>query len=342
MVTYLNVHSVLQSEREAARVNNTQGPRVMVVGQTDTGKTTLCKLLIGYATREGETPVFVDLDVGQGSISLPGTIGALPVDRPVDIEEGFALTAPLIYYFGHVTPSANRELFEHQVDLLGKQLDQRMETNEKARASGCVINTCGWVDGMGYELLLHSIKALKVQTVLVIDHERMCSDLQSSFASAATPLRVVKLRKSGGVVVRPNAFRREARNARIKSYFYGGKDKKGQAELCPAQIVVDLRRRTVYNIGGGPQAPAGALPAGQSATYGALSLEPMPPQKDMMHSVLALVHANSEKDVINGNVAGFLHVTDVKPERGVIHCTAPCPGPLPSKFLIAGTLKYME
>ena len=30
-------------------------------------------------------------------------------------------------------------------------------------ASGMVINTLGWVDGLGYELLLHSIRALKVR-----------------------------------------------------------------------------------------------------------------------------------------------------------------------------------
>ena len=37
----------------------------MVVGPTDVGKSTVCKLLVNYAARLGRAPVFVDLDVGQ-------------------------------------------------------------------------------------------------------------------------------------------------------------------------------------------------------------------------------------------------------------------------------------
>ena len=37
----------------------------MVVGPVDVGKSTLCKLLVNYAARQGRAPVLVDLDVGQ-------------------------------------------------------------------------------------------------------------------------------------------------------------------------------------------------------------------------------------------------------------------------------------
>ena len=63
------------------------------------------RLLLNYAVRMGRSPVFVDLDVGQGSISVPGSIGAVLVERPAIIEEGgFAETAPLVYHYGHTTP----------------------------------------------------------------------------------------------------------------------------------------------------------------------------------------------------------------------------------------------
>ena len=53
----------------------------------------------------GRRPVFVDLDVGQGSISVPGSIGAVLVERPAKIEEGgFSENAPLVYHYGHTTP----------------------------------------------------------------------------------------------------------------------------------------------------------------------------------------------------------------------------------------------
>ena len=46
-----------------------------MVGPTDVGKSTVCKLLANYAARLGRSPIIVDLDVGQSEISVPGTIG---------------------------------------------------------------------------------------------------------------------------------------------------------------------------------------------------------------------------------------------------------------------------
>ena len=37
----------------------------MVVGPTDVGKSTLCKMLVNYASRLGRAAILVDLDVGQ-------------------------------------------------------------------------------------------------------------------------------------------------------------------------------------------------------------------------------------------------------------------------------------
>lgn len=54
-----------------------RGPITMVVGPTDVGKSTVCRILLNYAVRMGRTPVFVDLDVGQGQVSVPGSVGKL-------------------------------------------------------------------------------------------------------------------------------------------------------------------------------------------------------------------------------------------------------------------------
>jgi polynucleotide 5'-kinase involved in rRNA processing len=56
------------------------------VGPTDSGKSTISKILIGYATRKGHSPTYVDLDIGQGSITIPGAIAAVTMDLPVPAE----------------------------------------------------------------------------------------------------------------------------------------------------------------------------------------------------------------------------------------------------------------
>lgn len=81
-----------------------QGPRVIVVGPTDSGKSTLSRMLLSWAAKLGWKPTFVDLDIGQGAITIPGCIAATPIELPIDPVEGIPLEMPLVYFFGHATP----------------------------------------------------------------------------------------------------------------------------------------------------------------------------------------------------------------------------------------------
>ena len=65
MTMYLNTHAAMEQMRQKADLEETRGPRVLVVGPTDVGKSTLCRLLVNYAVRSGRSPLLVDLDVGQ-------------------------------------------------------------------------------------------------------------------------------------------------------------------------------------------------------------------------------------------------------------------------------------
>ncbi|XP_011408436.2 PREDICTED: polyribonucleotide 5'-hydroxyl-kinase Clp1-like [Amphimedon queenslandica] len=75
MHIYRNTHFALEHLRRTAQQNDTFGPKVMVCGPTDVGKSTLCRLLSNYAVRSGHQPILVDIDVGQSDISIPGSIG---------------------------------------------------------------------------------------------------------------------------------------------------------------------------------------------------------------------------------------------------------------------------
>lgn len=112
----------------------------MIVGPTDVGKTTICRLLLNYAVRLGRRPIYVDLDVGQGLIGIPGTIGALLVERPAAIEEGFSQQAPLVYHFGHWTPSENTVLYQALVSKLADVTLERLQANKKGKT--CFYQIC--------------------------------------------------------------------------------------------------------------------------------------------------------------------------------------------------------
>lgn len=81
-----------------------QGPRVIVVGPTDSGKSTLSRMLLSWAAKQGWKPTFVDLDIGQGSITIPGCIAATPIELPIDPVDGIPLEMPLVYFHGHPNP----------------------------------------------------------------------------------------------------------------------------------------------------------------------------------------------------------------------------------------------
>ncbi|QHN86921.1 uncharacterized protein DS421_16g550470 [Arachis hypogaea] len=82
MVSYVNVHAILEARRTRAKASSSgdsessQGPRVIVVGPTNSGKSTLSRMLLSWVAKQGSKPTFVKLDIGQGSITILGCLAA--------------------------------------------------------------------------------------------------------------------------------------------------------------------------------------------------------------------------------------------------------------------------
>jgi len=150
---------------------------------------------------------------------MPGCIAATPVDEQVGIQSKWS--APLVYYYGHTSPAKNKEIYTRICAKLADAVQKRCQRNASARHSGVIINTSGWIDGVGQELLLRIAKSFKADVVLVIDHEKLLSDLKNSEEMKEMGTTVIKLDKSGGVVSRNADRRSDLRAARIRSYFYG-------------------------------------------------------------------------------------------------------------------------
>jgi len=167
----------------------------MVVGGTDVGKTTLCRLLLNYGVRLGRRPVFIDLDVGQQSIGIPGSIGALMVERPADPVEGFDMKAPIVYHYGHTTPNANFKLYSALITRIQDLYNNKCHYNQKVHHSGCVINTCGWVNRKGYDTLLETAKTFEADVVLCLDAERLYQDLVRDLPDFVNIMLLKKVKK---------------------------------------------------------------------------------------------------------------------------------------------------
>uniref|UniRef100_A0A1A9W0M8 Protein CLP1 homolog n=1 Tax=Glossina brevipalpis TaxID=37001 RepID=A0A1A9W0M8_9MUSC len=334
MIQYLNCHAALEQMRVAAEEKDERGPVVMVVGPMDVGKSTLCRILLNYAVRLGRRPLYADTDVGQTSLSIPGTIGTILVERPASIEEGVSQTAPLIYHFGHKTPSANHVLYKAVISKMAEVTLESMNVNKRTKSSGIIINSCGWVKGGGYANLVHTAQAFEVNAIFVLDQERLYNELLRDMPSF---VRVVLLPKSGGVVERSKDLRAENRDLRIKEYFYGHK-----TPLYPFSFEVKFADLKLYKIGA-PPLPDSCMPLGMKAEDNKTKLMAVTPTPALMHHILAVSFAEStDEDVIGTNVIGFVCVTDVDMERQSVMILSPQPRPLPNTLLLYSELQFMD
>lgn len=335
MLFYANLHAALEQLRHKSEKEDTKGPVVLVTGPADVGKTTLCRILLNYAVRLNRRPVFVDLDVELSSISIPGTLAALPVERVADVEEGFSSTAPLVFHYGHLSPANNIILYNTLVSRMAEIVATRaVEGNRRAGVSGTIINTGGWVKGEGYQSIKHAALAFEVDVILVIDQERLYNELVRDMPKF---VKVVFVPKSGGVVERSPQARAECQDSRIRQYFYGLK-----THLFPHSFDVKFCDVKVYKIGA-PSLPDSCMPLGMKAEDNRTKLMPVQNGPNLLHHVLSVSFSETiEDDVLITNIAGFICVTNVDMERQTITILAPQPRPLPKTVLLIGDVQFMD
>ncbi|XP_075212091.1 protein CLP1 homolog isoform X2 [Lycorma delicatula] len=331
---YLNCHACLEQLRQKAESEGKRGPVTMIVGPTDVGKSTVTRILLNYAVRMGRRPLFVDLDIGQGQISVPGTIGALLVERPATVEEGFSQQAPLVFHMGTTKLQTNQTLYNILVSRMAEVVQERMQANKKANVSGMIVNTSGWIKGDGYKLLTHAAQAFEVDVILVLDQERLYNELVRDMPQF---VKVVLLPKSGGVVERSAQYRHEVRDKRVREYFYGLR-----TPLHPHSFDVKWSDVRIYKIGA-PALPDSCMPLGMKAEDNMTKLVAVTPGPNLLHHLLAVSFAASvEDDVIQTNIAGFICVTNVDVERQMLTVLSPQPRPLPDTLLILSDIQFMD
>ncbi|KAL7296659.1 protein CLP1 homolog [Trichogramma pretiosum] len=334
MSLYLNCHAAMERLRETAEKNDSRGPILMVVGPCDVGKSTLCRLLLNYAVRMGRRPIYVDLDVGQGHIAIPGTVGALLVERQSNVVDGFNQQAPLVFHYGHKSPQTNIVLYNLLVTRLAEVCSGRLQGNKKAKASGIVINTCGWVKGGGYKILTHAAQAFEVDSILVLDQERLYNDLARDMPDF---VKVVFLPKSGGIVERSQAERKDSREQSIREYFYGSR-----TPLYPHNFEVKWSEAKLFKIGA-PIVPTSCLPLGMKTEDNVTKLIPVTPGPGLLHHILSVSFADSpEDDVVQTNVAGFVCVTNVDVDRQTFTILSPQSRPLPNHILLLSEIQFID
>ena len=340
MTSYLKLHGDLDLRRSTALASGTEGPRVLIAGPADTGKSSLTRMLANYLARSGHAGTLVDFDLDQGELLVPGAVCAVPIVRPLDIERGTEDLAPLAYWVGHTSAAESVALLRLACSSVAQVVRRRHEMDSASRAGGVLINTSGWVDGAGYELLLHQASAMNVDVIVVIGDDRLHSQLTAHAQLQPAPHpHVVKLAKSGGVITRSQPSRQQARHGRLSEYFYGPR-----RELYPHSTELDFGVCKIFSLGVAPAPPISAMPIGMKIVEDRIVAQQVSPARypALLHSLLAIVLAESSTcdDLLRANAAGFVHVTKVDMERHKLTLLAPSPITLPTLHLLSGVIRW--
>ena len=136
---YVSIEHLIKTKKQENAENESGeklGPRVLVCGAADVGKTTLSRILLNYGVRLGRRPVYIDLAVDGPAFGIPGSVGALMVERPADPVEGFDVKAPILYHFGHTQPNGNVKLYLTLINRLQHIFNTKCLYNTKAHSSG--------------------------------------------------------------------------------------------------------------------------------------------------------------------------------------------------------------
>ncbi|MEM3437635.1 MAG: polynucleotide 5'-hydroxyl-kinase [Nitrososphaerales archaeon] len=119
--------------------------RIIIIGETDSGKSTLTSYLANKALMRGLKTIIIDGDIGQGDLAPPGCIGAILIKNKIyDLRD---LEADILSFLGFTSPRYVRDLVIERM----KKIISRIEEKEYDL---CIINTDGYIveEGMSYKV----------------------------------------------------------------------------------------------------------------------------------------------------------------------------------------------
>ena len=204
-----------QVAREAVLLG--RGPRVLVCGPYDTGKSTLCTTLLNYAIRLGHAPAYLEVDPEVPSMGVPGcfSVACTKKGRMVDPHRPtFDKISHFLFGRPGLEDATSQTVLRRFQWLL--EVMSNCVPEDASRSAGVIINTCGFVEGHGFEFVQHMLEPLKVDYVICVGDESMEMHL---VAASEWMAKVCSVPRPMGIRRRSDAFRAELQAYQYKKYF---------------------------------------------------------------------------------------------------------------------------
>jgi len=328
--TPIREHMKLHAELEKLRQNSARGPRVLIVGPTDSGKSTLCQTLLNYAVRDNRKPAFLDLDPGQSAF-FPGTLSAALVSEMTIDKDFVEYENPLMYFYGFTAPSKALPLYKRKI----RSLANGVESSCSNACDGIIVNTPGWVDGNdAIETIGFMINALDINVVVVLKDDKLVPIISTYLHSIDQT--IIHIPSPTTITARSAELRSQYRDSIIHKYFFGPND-----EFHPFEAPrIPFREFTIFRL---DQTEKPKSPPGFPSPDPQLVSKRKKLGDRMKSSILAISSAKHSSEIFDANVTGFIHIRnmDFESKDKVVNCFLPYPDlSLKDKFLIYGNIKW--
>ena len=182
----------------------------ILLGGTDSGKTTLANFLILNLCRRGLRIALVDADIGQSTLGPPGTIGLAQFKS--DPDWGVLLSPPAIFFVGSTTPEGH-----FPIHLRGVK---RMVDKAISYATDLIlVDTTGFVSGeTGKELKTRKIDLISPRSILALQRSDELEPILQPYKENS-PYKIYRLPLSEKVRTRSMEERRIDRANKFRDYF---------------------------------------------------------------------------------------------------------------------------
>lgn len=181
---------------------------IVIIGQTDSGKSTLSQFLSNSVLNFSATVGLIDADIGQTDLGPPGFIAASLVRRKVvDLR---SIKPTIMEFVGALSPS---KAFEESIEKVKKVKESLLLHNPDY----IIINTDGWLDNEG---VVHKKKLIeKVKPDIVVE---LC---QEKSLIKEGNYKLITLNPPSHVMKRTQVMRRLSRLANIARFLKGAEMK---------------------------------------------------------------------------------------------------------------------
>ncbi len=196
------------SEKSIEAILKKENKTIMVVGDSDTGKTTLIEELLRLLVKKFMVGV-VDVDIGQSHIGPPTTIAwGLVKEKFIDWE---SIPLKNMYFVGTTSPYGN---------LLPTLTGARFIYDfAKEKANKVIIDTTGMIKGGGGRILkVCMIEIICPEIILALEREKELEHIFVSFKKMNFP-KIFRIPVSDSVNLKSWAERKNYRKRKFKDYF---------------------------------------------------------------------------------------------------------------------------